>query len=427
VPSREPPRPVAWHVSRWRDDPWSRGSWSLLRPGGAPDDRRTIGEPVDDRFVLAGEATNADAPAMVHGAWASGRRAAAWAAAAGASRVVVVGAGAAGIAAAGALAAEGVDVVVLEARDRLGGRIRTVELPGGAGEPPVRADLGAAWLQQLDRNPLAGAAEALGIATVPTAFASPLAATARPPLPDVGAALARLTAGAAALPVREPRSLAELLGSALAGDGTDARAAALAVAADVVLEAGLEPPELSVWALLEPGVGAGDRWFPRGFGQLLEHGARGLDVRLGRPVRAITWRAGASGGVRVHADGGAEDADACICTVPLGVLPSIELDPGLPRPHRTALARLAMGAVEKVVLRFDQRWWPVSPGGYLRWYDDPPCWGEWLDLTDGVGAPVVAGLIAGDAVARHHDGRPDEEVATAATAALARWAAAVTS
>ena len=72
-----------------------------------------------------------------------------------------------------------------------------------------------------------------------------------------------------------------------------------------------------------------------------------------------------------------------------------------------------MGHVEKVILRFDDRWWPRSPSGYLRWYDEEPSWGEWLDLTDGSGAPTVAGLIAANAIDRWHRGRPDEEVAAA--------------
>jgi hypothetical protein len=61
----------------------------------------------------------------------------------------------------------------------------------------------------------------------------------------------------------------------------------------------------------------------------------------------------------------------------------------------------------------------------LRWYDEEPSWGEWLDLADGSGAPAVAGLIAATAIDRWHRGRTDEEVAALATDGLARWAAAV--
>ena len=48
------------------------------------------------------------------------------------TRVCVIGAGLAGLAAADALAAEGLDVVVLEARDRVGGRVWSERLETGA-------------------------------------------------------------------------------------------------------------------------------------------------------------------------------------------------------------------------------------------------------------------------------------------------------
>ena len=71
--------------------------------------------------------------------------------------VVVIGAGAAGIAAARRLFdAGGVSVLVLEARERAGGRAWTIE----AGGHP--ADLGCEWLHSADRNMLAPLAERLG-------------------------------------------------------------------------------------------------------------------------------------------------------------------------------------------------------------------------------------------------------------------------
>lgn len=70
--------------------------------------------------------------------------------------VAVIGAGAAGIAAARRLAAAGVSLVVLEARDRAGGRAWTIEKSGW----PL--DLGGEWLHSADRNVLAPLAGELG-------------------------------------------------------------------------------------------------------------------------------------------------------------------------------------------------------------------------------------------------------------------------
>jgi monoamine oxidase len=131
--------------------------------------------------------------------------------------------------------------------------------------------------------------------------------------------------------------------------------------------------------------------------------------------------------VALETDDGLVVADRCICSLPISLLQRGEpvLSPGLPQRHREALARIGMGVVEKVLLRFEERWWPAPERGYMRWYDNPASWCEWVDLTDGCGAPVVAGLIAHDAVTRHHHGRSDTEIARAATAALQRWASAV--
>ena len=70
-----------------------------------------------------------------------------------ASRVIVVGAGFAGLAAANALRNAGVEVVVLEARARLGGRAWTADVAG------VPVDLGASWIHTPVGNPMARLAQ----------------------------------------------------------------------------------------------------------------------------------------------------------------------------------------------------------------------------------------------------------------------------
>src|SRR3954468_2126124 len=75
--------------------------------------------------------------------------------------VVVVGAGLAGLTAARVLTAAGRRVVVLEARDRVGGRTLNHPLPGGH-----VADLGGTWIGPT-QNAVAALAAELGLATFP--------------------------------------------------------------------------------------------------------------------------------------------------------------------------------------------------------------------------------------------------------------------
>lgn len=428
------PLPVAWHVARWSEDRFAGGSWSALRPGASPQVRAVLGEPIDGRFVIAADATNATQPSMVHGAWLEGIRAAEWAAAqqrGGAvdapTGVVVIGGGFAGLGAAATLRRLGVPVVLVEARDRLGGRTHTVTLDS------VAVDAGGAWLQQYERNPLARRAEQLSLRVVPTDFHAPLAAAADGPVPDVAAGIECLAAAFAN--AAEDAAVADVLPGLLAGLPPDQRRAVqFAIDLDLDLENGAPFTDLSARRVLEePGVGNGDAWLPGGYRQLADDAAWGVDVRLGHEVRQVAWDVGgAVDGVvveGVRADGSAFRLRAahCICTIPVWLLPTLDLRPGLPARHRAALDQLAVCRVNKVVLQYATRWWPRHPAGngYLRWYDTPVNWGEWLDLSDHVTRPTVAGLIAGDALDREHRGRSDADVAAAAAASFARWAAAV--
>ncbi len=79
--------------------------------------------------------------------------------ASGETEVAIIGGGAAGVAAARHLRDAGIDCLLIEARDRLGGRAWTVPGPDGAA-----LDLGCGWLHSADRNPWVAIARAQGLA-----------------------------------------------------------------------------------------------------------------------------------------------------------------------------------------------------------------------------------------------------------------------
>ena len=156
------PAPSGSLVTRWDTDPWSRGAYSALPVGTTDAVRETIADAlIGDRIVLAGEYTDPSFPSTVQGALRSGNRA---------SRVlldedlgprvIVIGAGIAGLSAAHDLVAAGASVIVLEARDRIGGRVHTNTSWGA----PV--EMGAAWIHALTANPVVPLTQQAGLSLV---------------------------------------------------------------------------------------------------------------------------------------------------------------------------------------------------------------------------------------------------------------------
>ena len=78
--------------------------------------------------------------------------------------VIIIGAGISGIAAARALKAKGYNVLILEARNRVGGRIWT---DNSLGTP---LDLGASWIHGINNNPIKQLADQFALKTLPVNY-----------------------------------------------------------------------------------------------------------------------------------------------------------------------------------------------------------------------------------------------------------------
>lgn len=100
--------------------------------------------------------------------------------------------------------------------------------------------------------------------------------------------------------------------------------------------------------------------------------AQGLDIRLNKAVGKIDWREAVSA---TTIEGETVTADVAVLTLPVGVLKAgtVHFDPPLPRSKREALDGLQMGPVMKMVYRFDRPILDRSIGAiYAR--DNPPMW-----------------------------------------------------
>lgn len=411
------PQPTAAVLTRWRADPFARGSYSYLPVGATPDDRSALAEPVDDVLFFAGEATSLEHPSTVHGALTSGQRAAAEVADAhdDGARVVVVGAGVAGLTAAKELAEQGYEVIVVEARDRTGGRIWTYDLDG----QPV--DLGASWIHGVEGNPVAQLAEEEGIEVVATDYddavlydqdGDEISEGARTAVAeDVEAAVA--AAAEQAEDQEEDSSLGEALAAELDQTPGEVRLRTdQAVVAGIEHEYAADVDDLSLfwWDEGEDDEGE-DVVFPGGYQQVVEVLAEGLDVRLEHEVWAVRW---GDGEAVVGTSGGDLPADAVVVTLPVGVLQEggPTFDPPLPADKAEAIDRLGMGVLDKVAFAFDEDFWDETTLiGYVSGTRGE--WAEWLNLEPATGEPVLIGFVAGSAAEAVEQEPEDEAIGSA--------------
>jgi monoamine oxidase len=278
------------------------------------------------------------------------------------TEIVIIGAGLAGLAAARMLQDRGRSVVVLEARDRLGGRIWTETK---ALDVPV--ELGASLLRSADINPLAAemrnrearlqADEGDFWLFDQDSSTAPVRDAATQDYDALGFAYDRLDD--ALLDARVLRTDVPLASRVkLESSGPGGRWIDLAKALAGPLHVGVEFAALP--ALDAPRLtGTGnDAWLPGGFAPWLARFASDLPVFLNRPVVRIDWAGGSGGspGVTVATAEGQVKAEACIVTVPLGLLNAkdgIVFQPGLPEPQREALSRMTMGVIDRIALQYE--------------------------------------------------------------------------
>ena len=291
-------------------------------------------------------------------------------------RVIVIGAGIAGIAAARRLTERGFPVTVLEARDEIGGRIRT--LHGFAAHP---IELGGAWLSPGDpilrevfrprwaSGQLRDDWESLVVTPGPRGGYRRMPVGIETKLwNQVRWRLARLA--------REPASSRRTVAEALALDALPATLRHKFLA-EFVADTGVMPHEFGAYAF---GL-SGDPALPwtvarRGARRIVDELAQGLHISLRSVVSRIAYDA--HGAVVELSSGAAVRGRYVVVTVPLGVLQSpagsigsIEFAPELCAAKRQALAALRMGTFNKLVLRFKRPFWKDG-WSFLEILDAPP-------------------------------------------------------
>ncbi|HEX8093860.1 flavin monoamine oxidase family protein, partial [Jatrophihabitans sp.] len=252
--------------------------------------------------------------------------------------VVVVGAGVAGLSCARALHARNIRVTVLEARDRVGGRVRTVRV---AGQP---VELGAQVIHGR-RCSTWEPVRAAGLDVVPLnrspaiRFVSDSNGGGQPPVPTPWEFGQLLRSSAASAEPESSGAVAdEPLGSAVTALGL-ADGQSRAALEWVTQVYGGEPQSLSrdgLLARLPSPREIGEEYVIRdGYDAVVAALADGLDIRLSHPVSTIEWQPGS---VAAVGPWGVLEADAAVITVPptLVATGGLGLAPALPGKERAA-------------------------------------------------------------------------------------------
>ena len=259
-------------------------------------------------------------------------------------QVAIVGAGAAGLAAARTLINAGISVLVLEAKNRIGGRAFTESKSVG-----IAWDHGAHWLHDQGRNFFSTYASSIGIPPEPVSEKQHLWLGKR---------------WADESEVRDYDAYCDLVFDRVQVLGLNAEDAPISDALPphflyrdmfnswYAALSGMEPELSSVHDDNRYSDDTGNARVRCGYGALLERFAYGIPVTLSTPVQRIDW---SGRGMSLETSAGTVDAAIAIITASNSVLAgnTIRFTPSLPLTLQTAFENVPLGAAEKVAIAFD--------------------------------------------------------------------------
>lgn len=341
--------------------------------------------------------------------------------------IIIIGAGAAGLAAGRTLHDLGLPVLILEARDRIGGRVWT-----SYDLAPYPVELGAEFIhgtKVLTWEWL----KWYGLGTVSTGSYRQIFAGVDGKIKRIMSVLNRdweetiWEAAEEWLDDDNPdislRDLMHKQGLLTDPNTEEARLVSNMISGDY----GGNLDEIGAEAFLEAsfdgdGSDEGDFRLEAGYTKFMHHIADGLDIRLNTPVQQIRY---SSDGVHITtADGNILNASAAIVTLPLGVLKvgDVKFDPVLPPDKQKAITLIGAGAVNKVILTFkepfwqddmhmiytaldSQMWWRP---GWGRWEGNPVL--RWAGLGERNEKPLLTAFAGGKDAAQQSTMSEDEAV-----------------
>ena len=329
--------------------------------------------------------------------------------------VLVIGAGMAGLAAAKTLTAAGKTVRILEARAVAGGRIRTDRSWG----KPI--ELGAQWIETARGNPLVALAKSAGVTTA----ADPEAGTetyidllngehlSGAPLDALYTQVDDIIQGAIDSAGGADRSLRTAITAQPAYkrlNPAQRRRIESMIAQIIDDDDAIEAEKLSLNNYDEgiDAYGGGNLFVKNGYDGIPTFLANGLQITYNVAVTRIAVDAT---GVTVSAGSTNWRAGAVIVTVPLGILKAgtITFTPALPAAYVGAIKQLAMGVLDKCILRYDTAFWGTSTDTFTIVGSNPHEMYQFIPINKPTGIPALVAFTAGT-IARSHEQKTDAQL-----------------
>ena len=322
--------------------------------------------------------------------------------------VLIIGAGISGLETARLLREKGIPTIILEGRDRTGGRIWSIRSKSG-----YVFDLGAAWIHGINgsiptglmTNPLWDLAGEGAIRTRGTLQSDML-----PVYPSNYSASDTQTWYLEYMTYLRSESKIGLANSSLQYHAnvfsnrkglTEHQQHAFLSFLHFAIESyeGAELSEIGAQGFLDvTSVHYGEEhvFHETGYVSLINHLAqRAGDIRLQQVVTKISYN---EDSVEVQtADGNHYRAEYVLVTVPLGVLKSgrIEFSPTLPQWKLDAIDRLGFGILDKAVLLWDQAWWNSTEYYFMRVSPKPTEFGYWVNVNKWHDKPALMCYFVG--------------------------------
>ena len=268
--------------------------------------------------------------------------------------IIVIGAGISGLAAAKQLKAEGFNVIVLEAQEKVGGRLRTDRSLG------VAFDEGASWIHGINGNPITMLAAQAGMDTFETVDESRVSY-------DIGGVLR-----SAATYDNAETALYSILNSMMnSGNATQSFETVFNSTYPSKANDRLWQFFLSTYVTFDTGdlnnlssllynegeeFSGVEKIATNGYDTIATFLATGLNIQLNQRVSEVDYT---DAKIKITHNGNISEADYVIVTVPLGVLKAnkIQFTPALPNDKQLAIDKIGMNCVNKFLLTWNTAFW----------------------------------------------------------------------